>query len=166
MHFLFMKRYHLKREITLDAEIGEVFAFFSNAENLELLTPQFLRFKILTPLPIEMKVGTIIEYQIQLFKIPFHWRTRITEWENGRKFVDVQERGPYKLWHHEHLFFPEGDKTRIVDIVEYELYGGVFAPLVHLLFVRRQVERIFNYRNSKIVEIFGKPSNALIAQQA
>ncbi len=153
-----MKRYYLKREIEVDAPIEKVFTFFSNAENLERLTPQFLKFKILTPLPIDMKVGTIIEYRIDLFKIPFRWRTRITEWENGRKFVDIQEKGPYKLWNHEHLFFQEGDKTRIVDIVAYELYGGVFAPLVHLLFVRRQIEQIFNYRNNKIAEIFGKPS--------
>jgi ligand-binding SRPBCC domain-containing protein len=147
-----MATYEFRAETTLQAPIGQVFDFFSRAENLERLTPASLRFQILTPLPIEMRVGAKIEYRLRLFGVPFRWMSEITVWEPGRRFVDVQRKGPYRKWVHEHLFEADGEATRMWDIVQYELPGGFLAPVVHALFVRRQVERIFGYRSRVVVQ--------------
>lgn len=142
-------------EVTVDlaSPIDEVFHFFSVAENLNLLTPANLKFKILTPQPIVMRVGTIIDYQIRLRGIPMNWRTEITEWEPGRKFADNQLKGPYKKWHHTHSFEPIDGGTRMHDRVEYDLPFGVLGELVHP-FIRRDVERIFGYRTQVISDRF------------
>ena len=150
-----MKIHELKSSVRVAAPIERVFDFFSRAENLERLTPASLKFKILTPLPIEMKVGSIIDYRLQLLGIPFGWRTEITVWEPGVRFVDVQRKGPYLLWEHEHLFSAEGSVTRMEDHLRYAVPGGILEPVIHALFVRRQVEKIFEYRNGEIARIFG-----------
>jgi ligand-binding SRPBCC domain-containing protein len=149
-----MATYELRTETTLQAPLGSVFDFFSRAENLERLTPASLRFQILTPLPIEMRVGATIEYRLRLFGVPFRWVSEITVWEPGGRFVDVQRRGPYRKWVHEHRFEAEGDATRMWDVVQYEVPGGFLAPLVHALFVRRQVEAIFRYRSRAVADAF------------
>lgn len=144
-------------ETTIPAPLAEVFAFFSEAENLQKLTPASLQFQILTPLPIEMKPGAIIDYRLKLMGVPFKWQTEITVWEPGKRFVDVQRKGPYLLWEHEHEFTASGESTLMVDRLRYATPGGPVEPLVTALFVRRRVEAIFSYRDRAIRQYFGQP---------
>lgn len=150
--------YRLHAEVRLARPIGEVFPFFADAHNLDRLTPPHLRFEILTPGEIEMRVGTLIDYRIRLHALPMRWRTRICEWDPPHGFADEQLRGPYRWWLHRHRFTPDGDGTIMTDTVDYGVPGRPLAPLVHGLLVRRDVERIFNYRSEAITQIFGRPS--------
>ncbi len=107
--------YHtLRREQTLPGTPDEVFPFFADAGNLEAITPPYLRFEIVTPRPIEMGEGTLIEYKLRLHGLPISWLTRIEVWEPGVRFVDQQMRGPYALWHHTHEFEANGDGTTLM----------------------------------------------------
>lgn len=132
-----------------------MFDFFSRAENLEKLTPPSLRFQILTPLPIDMHAGAVIDYRLALYGVPFKWKTEITAWEPGRRFIDVQRRGPYRKWEHEHVFEADGDSTRMRDTVVYAIPGWILAPIVHRAFIRKQVEAIFEYRGEAVRREFG-----------
>lgn len=134
-------------------EPNEVFEFFSVASNLNRLTPSWLKFKILTPGTIEMKVGAIIDYQIVLKGIRMAWRTEITDWSPGIQFVDEQIRGPYKQWVHTHRFEPFFGGTRMTDRVEYIISAGPLEPLIHP-FVRRDIETIFAHRTVEIRSVF------------
>lgn len=131
----------------------QVFAFFANAENLERITPPQLGFKILTPTPIEMKPGALIDYRISLHGIPMTWRTEITSWDPPFEFVDTQLKGPYKQWIHRHGFTETGTGTMIEDEVRYRL---PFEPLgdVARLFVEREIKAIFDYRQKTVEEVF------------
>src|SRR5918997_5030628 len=95
-----MRIHRLERTQRLAAPPGEVFEFFADALNLEAITPAWLSFRVITPGPIEMRPGALIEYRLRLHGVPVRWLTRIEVWEPGRRFVDVQVRGPYRLWHH------------------------------------------------------------------
>ena len=148
-----MRHHELHTSVVVPAPLDRVFAFFSDARNLEALTPPELRFRILTPLPIDMRTGALIDYSIGLWGVPMRWRTLISAWEPPHRFVDVQLRGPYAEWVHTHSFesAPDGG-TRITDHVRYAL---PFWPLglVALPLVRRQVRRIFSYRETRIREL-------------
>jgi ligand-binding SRPBCC domain-containing protein len=139
----------LETTTLLPLAVDQVFVFFSNAENLQRITPPELAFRILTPTPIVMREGTIIDYRLRLFGVPFRWRTRIAEWQPNDGFVDEQVRGPYRSWKHEHAFAESGNGTRMTDRVTYRLpfqpAGTVALPLV-----RRQLDRIFRYRAAAI----------------
>ena len=128
----------------------EVFSFFSDALNLELITPPWLRFKVLTVSPIEMKEGTVIDYRLRLRGIPLRWQSQITVWEPPHRFVDQQRRGPYRLWVHEHTFVESEGGTLARDRVEYAVPGGA---LVQKLFVEPELKKIFAYRSRKMREI-------------
>jgi ligand-binding SRPBCC domain-containing protein len=143
-------RYRLERSQWVPRPRAEVFAFFSEAENLERITPAFLRFRILTPRPIRIAPGALIDYRLRLHGVPLRWRTRIETFEPGVAFTDVQLSGPYKRWHHRHEFADEAGGTRMRDIVDYELPFGPLGALAHALFVRRSVERIFDYRQQVV----------------
>jgi ligand-binding SRPBCC domain-containing protein len=147
----------------IDCPIDDVFAFFSDAGNLERLTPSFLNFRIVTPLPIEMKQGALIKYQIKLFGIKMRWLTEITKWEPNRRFSDVQREGPYLLWDHEHRFRRVGNSTLMVDTVRYALPGGILEPIVHRLFVRKRIEEIFEYRERAISRLFHRAETGDLA---
>lgn len=134
--------------------LTEVFEYFSKAENLNNLTPPELNFKILTPLPISMQKGRIIDYRIRLMGIPFGWKTEIAEWNPPHGFVDNQLKGPYQLWHHSHLFREVDGETEMTDIVRYHSKGWLLAPFLHKLFVDQKVKEIFEYREKKLKEIF------------
>jgi ligand-binding SRPBCC domain-containing protein len=139
---------------------AEVFAFFADAGNLERLTPPFLHFEILTPGPIAMRPGTLIDYRLSLFGLPFAWRTRIEVFEPGVRFVDVQLRGPYRRWRHTHTFADAPGGTQIGDRVEYALPLGPLGELAHALLVRRQLDAIFSHRRRVIAARWGAPPPA------
>lgn len=144
------KLYCTETETFLPRPREEVFAFFSDARNLEKITPPFLRFQIMTPLPIEMEAGRIIDYRLRLNGIPIKWKTEISHWEPPFRFVDTQLQGPYRRWVHEHRFESVDGGTRMTDRVEYRLPFGWLGSIAHALFVRRQVESIFAHRTAVI----------------
>ena len=147
--------YILQRELFLPKPISEVFDFFSNAGNLEKLTPPWLHFRILTPTPIEMRPGATIAYKLRVRGMPIRWLTEIEQWKPPFEFVDVQTKGPYKLWRHTHRFTAAGGGTRIADAVEYTLPLGPLGRLAHWLQVRRDLSKIFDYREKTVRALLG-----------
>jgi ligand-binding SRPBCC domain-containing protein len=143
--------YLLEAGVRIPRPLDEVFAFFADAGNLEDLTPDGLRFRILTPAPIEMRRGTLIDYRLRVRGVPVRWQSEITAWEPPVRFVDEQRRGPYRWWRHEHRFREEGDETVVEDRVAYAVPGGA---LVHALFVGREVRKIFRFRHRRLLEEF------------
>jgi ligand-binding SRPBCC domain-containing protein len=146
-----MKEFLFEAEQFLPRPRSEVFPFFSEARNLELLTPPWLQFEVWTPAPIVMRPGLLIDYRIKIHGIPISWRTEIEVWEPQERFVDQQLNGPYKLWHHTHTFTEQDGGTLCRDEVRYYPRGGA---LMNWLFVRRDVERIFAFRKEKLEELF------------
>ena len=146
------KEYVLQSRVRLPGTLDEIFSFFSNARNLERITPALLQFNVLTPDPIEMRVGAQLDYRLKIHHIPVRWRTRITKWDPPHLFEDLQERGPYKQWIHEHRFVDEGETTLMQDTVRYRVRGGA---IIHTLLVKRDVLAIFGYREKVFKEIFG-----------
>lgn len=111
-------------------------------------------FQIITPIPIVMRSGTLIDYVVRIAGIPFRWTTMITQYEPPHKFVDVQLKGPYAYWHHHHVFKEVVGGTEISDTVHYALPAGMLGSIVHALFVRRKLHRIFDYRAAAIKDLF------------
>jgi ligand-binding SRPBCC domain-containing protein len=142
----------LRREQRLAAAPEEVFPFFADAHNREAITPPWLGFRVVTPRPIDMRPGALIEYRLKLHALPLRWRTRIAVWDPPRRFVDVQLSGPYLLWHHTHDFEPApgGDGTLMRDTVRYALPFGPLGSLAHRLLVRRDLAAIFDFRQDAI----------------
>ena len=146
-----MKTFLFKTQQTLKRPPTEVFDFFSNAHNLAVITPPWLRFEVLTPAPIEMDVGTRIDYRLKLRGLPIRWQSEITEWNPPYTFADEQRRGPYRRWQHTHTFDETEDGVVVGDVVEYAVWGG---GLVDKFFVRPDIEKIFAYRAEQLDEIF------------
>lgn len=149
-----MKLRHIELETWVERPLNEVFEFFSLAENLQALTPDFLSFEILTPLPVEMRKGTLIDYRIRLGLFPMKWRTLISAWEPPYRFIDEQLKGPYRRWVHEHTFESHDGGTLIRDRVEYAVPGYVLEPLIHRLFVAPRLRQIFDFRADAIKRRF------------
>lgn len=147
------KEYKLRRSQSIGRPLPEVFGFFADAANLEAITPPFLRFRIITPAPIEMGVGARIDYRLSLRGVPLRWRTLITCFERNARFIDEQEAGPYAYWHHLHEFEADGLGTRMRDEVTYRLPFGPLGSIVHGLLVERQLRTIFDYRERAIREL-------------
>lgn len=141
----------LEAKQVFSRSLEEVFPFFSDALNLEQITPPWLRFRILTKPPIAMHEGTRIDYRLRIHGIPVSWRSEIATWEPPYRFVDQQIRGPYRLWHHEHRFEADGDETHMTDIVRYSVPGG---SLVDRCFVAHRLRQIFQYRQSVLADLF------------
>ena len=146
-----MKTFHFKSQRTLERPITEVFEFFSNAHNLAEITPPSMHLEILTPAPIDMCVGTRIDYQFKLHGIPVRWQTEITEWNPPYGFADEQRRGPYRHWRHIHTFDETENGVIVGDSVEYAVWGD---GLVNKFFVRPDIEKIFAYRSEQLDQIF------------
>ena len=140
-----MKEHILEKQMELPLKLTEVFPFFCDTSNLERITPPELHFQITTPQPIKITLGTVVDYRLQLFTLPFRWQSEITVWRPPHEFVDEQIQGPYRLWVHRHEFYEESGTTIIQDTVRYQLpqwpLGEVFYPLIRL-----QLRRIFKYR--------------------
>lgn len=152
---LVMHVHTLRFDQFLPAARAEVFPFFADAANLERITPPWVQFWILTPAPIAMRAGALIDYRIRVHGLPLRWRTEIAEWEPPWRFVDVQLRGPYRIWHHTHTFVEVGGGTLCRDEIAYAVWGG---SLVNRLFVQRDIERIFAHRREVLHKIFNRPS--------
>jgi ligand-binding SRPBCC domain-containing protein len=154
-----MRERVLQREQVLDAPVEEAFEFFSRAENLEAITPPLLSFRITTPGPIEMDVGTLIRYRLKLHGVHASWLTRIEEWDPPLGFVDRQLRGPYGLWHHTHSFEPwgeDGSQTRMTDLVRYGQRLGPLGTVAEHALVRRDLDRIFDFRRDAIPALLAR----------
>ncbi len=149
-----MTSYEIHRKQWVPQPLEKVFEFFAKAENLEELTPPFLRFQI-TLAPHRMEAGARIEYTLRVHGFPIHWRTIIETWEPPKQFVDNQEKGPYRLWHHTHRFWSENGGTWIEDTVRYALPFGPVGRIVNRVMVSRDVNSIFDYRERRVRELFG-----------
>jgi ligand-binding SRPBCC domain-containing protein len=145
--------HRLEREQVLRRSLHDVFEFFAQARNLERITPDWLRFEVRTPGQIQMGEGTLIEYRLRVHRVPLRWVSRIELWEEDRCFVDRQIRGPYRLWHHRHEFSAVPAGTRVRDRVDYALALGAVGELAHPLFVRRDLERIFDHRHQAVARL-------------
>ena len=154
-----MPTYRIERSQVIEKPREEVFAFFADAFNLERITPSFLNFRILTPPPIHMAPGTLIDYSISLYGLPMKWRTRIEEFVPNERFVDVQLKGPYRRWHHTHTFEDHPKGTLMTDLVDYEMPLGPLGSFARFLVVRRQLEQIFDHRVTEIGSFFGEESS-------
>ena len=150
-----MAAFTLHSEQWLPRQPDEVFDFYADAFNLELLTPPWLKFRVITPPPLAMAAGVEIAYRLRLHGIPMTWQSRITEWEPPHHFVDEQIKGPYRIWRHRHLFTPQDGGTLVQDAVEYAMLGGWLADR---LLVRRDLRQIFAYRQARLAETFSGPS--------
>lgn len=128
-----------------------VFEFFSDASNLQRITPEWLHFQIITPSPLKIGEGTLIDYRLRVHGFPIRWRTRIVSWDPPYRFVDEQLKGPYRLWHHTHTFEEKNSGTLMHDRVQYMPIGGW---LINRLFVKRDVASIFAYRTTRLAGCF------------
>ena len=143
--------YRLVARQFLPYDREQVFGFFSDAYQLQTLTPTWLHFVVMTPPPIVLRAGALIDYRLRLRGIPLKWQSRISAWEPPVRFTDEQMRGPYRRWHHEHCFDEVAGGTLCHDVVDYEVYcGRVIEPLA----VRGDLRTIFNFRMAKLRELF------------
>lgn len=150
-----MKTFRFERSITVPFPIEKVFEFFSQAKNLEVLTPPWFNLHILTPQPVTMEEGAMLDYRLKVRWVPLRWRSEITTWDPPHVFVDEQRRGPYRYWKHEHRFVEVDGGTRVEDHVEYAVLGG---SLVNALFVAPDLKKVFDYRETRLAELFAEGS--------
>jgi ligand-binding SRPBCC domain-containing protein len=148
----------LEREQVLPGDPPDVFPFFADARNLEAITPPLLRFRVLPPAPVAMGPGAQIRYRLRLRGVPVRWHTVIAAWEPPHRFVDVQVRGPYALWHHTHAFAPHPGGTLMRDTIVYAIGFGPIGDVAHRLLVRRDLEAIFDFRRDALPGLLpGRP---------
>lgn len=149
-----MGLYHLKREQTIKADLETVWEFFSSPANLANITPDYMNFTVTSEPEDHIYPGQVITYKVSpLLGIPLNWMTEITHVEHLKMFVDEQRKGPYKIWHHQHLFTETEGGVLMKDIVHYELPMWILGDFAHVLFIRKQLNDIFNYRKKVITEL-------------
>ncbi|MEZ5418534.1 MAG: SRPBCC family protein [Vicinamibacterales bacterium] len=146
----------LQTSLLVPRPLPEVFAFFADAGNLQQITPPWVDFRIVTPLPIDMRPGALIDYRLKVHGVPVRWRTEISRWDPPRLFVDTQLKGPYWRWVHTHRFREAPGGTVVEDDVDYAVPGGA---LVDRLLVRRDLRAIFLHRQRAILAAFGVTTN-------
>jgi len=146
-----MKVREFRSDLWLPRQLEEIFVFFADPANLDAITPPWLHFNIVTPLPISMREGTLIDYRLRVHGIPLHWRSKITRWSPPAGFVDEQIRGPYRFWTHEHTFQVQNGGTLVRDYVRY---ATPLDTLVHRLFVRPDIDKIFKFRTEELQRRF------------
>jgi hypothetical protein len=157
-----MKVYTLNREQVIRRPRHEVFQFFERPENLERITPESMGFVILTPRPILMRAGAILDYTVRVLGVRLRWTTLIESYDPPARFTDVAIRGPYSFWHHTHAFEETPEGTLMTDTVRYALPMGWLGRLMHALTVKRQLKHIFDYR-AEIIEKLLPPVGASTA---
>lgn len=148
--------YHLVRRQVIPAALGEVFAFFCDPHNLETLTPPWLGFRIIEATDRPIQLGTRIRYRLRVRGIPLRWESRIAEFAPGEHFADEQVRGPYAYWYHRHQFETVPEGVAISDEVAYRLPLGPLGRAAHALVVRRDLDRIFTFRHTRVAERFSQ----------
>lgn len=146
--------YILEQEQIIDKKLEDIFPFFTKPENLSLLTPHWLKFKIRKKTSANMEVNAEFVYTIKFYNIPMFWKTKITKYEAPNVFVDEQLSGPYKKWVHTHTFEAKGNSTIMRDKVEYDLYGWFLKSIIHRVFVEKSVKKIFQYRKTVLGAYF------------
>ncbi|WP_341902900.1 SRPBCC family protein [Fluviicola taffensis] len=147
--------YQLKRTQFIKTDLKTCWNFFSAPANLHVITPDYIDFRVLTAVPDEMYEGLIIRYTIRpILRIPLGWISEIKALRNEDYFIDEQRQGPYKLWHHEHHFKEVEGGVEMTDIISYRMPLGFIGRFVHWLFIRKQLEGIFDYRIKKVTELF------------
>ena len=151
-----MKIYRFKRRQLLPITLEKAWDFLSDPKNLKLITPEYMGFNIINEEDTEMYAGQIIQYIVTpVLGIPTKWVTEITQVKDKKYFVDEQRFGPYSLWHHKHFIKAIPGGVEMIDIVDYKLPLGILGRIAHPLFVKRQLNQIFNYRYNKLIELFG-----------
>lgn len=154
----------LRSEWIAPRGLDEVFRFFSDAQNLQRLTPAWIWFEVLTPSnQLVMRPGLLIDYRLRIHGLPLRWQSEITVWEPGERFVDEQRRGPYRYWRHEHRFVPVEEGVKVIDEVRYDVPGG---SLLNALFVKRDLMKIFTYRLQALEKILGPAAPRRSAERA
>lgn len=146
-----MRIFTFRSQLWLERPRNEVFPFFSNALNLEKITPPWLKFRVVSKLPIQMREGAEIQYRLRIRGVPVGWKSTITSWDPPRRFVDEQVRGPYRVWIHEHRFIEGSGGTLCEDNVRYSPPGGALV----YKFVNRNIQELFDYRTEQLRKIFG-----------
>jgi ligand-binding SRPBCC domain-containing protein len=143
----------LERRQRLDLPAEQAFEFYAQAGNLKTITPPSMGFELITPGPIEMRPGALIDYRLKLHGVRVRWRTRIEVWEPPMRFVDIQLRGPYALWEHTHTFERDGEHAVLIgDRVRYAIPLGPLGQIAHAVFVKRDLKRVFDYRERAVAE--------------
>ncbi len=155
-----MKIRTLDAEMWLPLPIDAVFAFFADAANLDAITPEWVHFTTLTPMPIAMKTGALIDHRLRIHGVPIRWLSEITVWQPPLCFVDEQRRGPYKLWVHRHDFVAENGGIWVRDHVEYRPRGSILEPLIHRWLVEPDLRKIFTFRHGKIRALLAPGTDA------
>ena len=151
-----MRVHLLERSQRVEVPLARAFALYADADNLEPLTPPWVHFRLLSPRPIVFGAGTALDYRLRLHGVPFRWQTRIEVWEPPHYFSDTQARGPYRLWEHQHFFEPDGEGATVIrDHLRYALPLGPVGAIADRLFVRRDLERIFEFRRDGIAARLG-----------
>lgn len=155
-----MKLYQFRSKESLPISINEAWDFFSNPKNLPQITPPWLNFEITSQLGDKMYAGMIIAYLVHpLFNIPTTWVTEITHVREPNFFVDEQRFGPYKFWHHQHIFREVKDGVEMEDVVSYAVPFGFLGAIMRKFVIDRKIREIFEFRSTKLVELFGRKSN-------
>ncbi len=148
-----MRVYTLLKQQLIRKPRADVFRFFQSPENLELITPASIGLTILTPKPISMHPGAVLDYTIRLFGVTVRWTTLVSTYDPPARFSDVALKGPYRFWHHTHTFEETSDGTLMTDVVRYALPFGPLGRLTHCLLVKRQLKNIFDYRAAKVAQM-------------
>ena len=152
-----MKIFRLEKSINLPITIEECWQFFSSPKNLKVITPAYMGFNIIDVEETSMYPGQIIKYNVTpLFGINMKWVTEISHAEKNKFFVDEQRFGPYKFWHHKHIFKVIDGGVKVIDILDYALPFGFLGVLFHPYLIKPKLDEIFNYREKKLIEMFGK----------
>jgi ligand-binding SRPBCC domain-containing protein len=150
-----MQKFSFRTQLVLPRKRDEIFRFFADARNLEVLTPPWLRFCVLTPPPIKTHPGTLIDYKLRVHGIPLKWRSEITAWEPPTCFVDEQRRGPYRTWIYEHRFEESGKGTLCTDFVRYSVFGGA---VINWLLYAAMLRKSLHFEPDNCGSSFARPA--------
>lgn len=147
--------YTIEREQLVNAPLHQTWKFFSDPENLAIITPPDLGFRVLSKTPEKIHNDLKIRYKVRpLLGIPVTWETLIKDVSEFRYFTDIQLKGPYAMWEHRHDFYQDGDRTIVKDEVRYKMPFGLLGRIMHFLVVRRRLKKIFEYRQSVLDKLY------------